>query len=430
MTDARPNSWCLSTRQAFWLLCAAGALRAAWQFENGHFGAGYEMVAVARTLAATGHFANPFQIYPTGPTAIVPPLYPAFLALLIRIFGFSGPFLLVVYGITAAVQGLNAALLPAVSGVLFHDRRPGVWAAVLTLAFPIYDFLPQFETMYFALGLMLFCLLARGAVATGFAAGLLALLNPASVFVTIPWTVYRLRGARTPACSASTHAGALRAYFRFILVAGLIAAAVLLPWTVRNYRLFGTLFFVRNNFGLELHLANNDLADAAFRRNISADRYQLLHPGGSLVEARRLRELGEPEYNRRQLRTALDWISTHHSRFLRLTLTRIRMFWFPDAEGSPMRAIGVALATLLSVAGLWLAARNRQSIALFFASVWLVYPLLYYVNQADLHYRAPILWTTFLSAGYFLATAEPLARRVLHFRSTCADSPLDTAIRH
>jgi len=426
MPDARPNSWCLSTRQTFWLLFLGGALRALWQFQSGHFGPGYEMVAVARTLAATGQFANPFQIYPTGPTAIVPPLYPAFLALLIHIFGFSRLFVLVIYGTTAAVHGLHAALLPPVSKVLFHDRRPGLWAAALMIVFPLYDFLPQFETSSFAVGLLLFCMLDRGAVVTGLAAGLLALLNPASVFVTIPWTLYRLRrGARTHACSAGTLAGA-----RFLLISAATAAVVLLPWTIRNYRQFHSLFFVRNNFGLELRLANNDLAYPTFRRNMSADRYEVLHPGGSLAEARRMSGLGEPEYNRQQLHTAIDWIRNHPRRFLSLTIARVRMFWFPDPEDGPARSAGIVLATLLSAGGLWLMVRRRQPIAFFLAPVWLVFPLLYYVNQADPHYRTPILWMTTLTAGYFLtATVPAISRAMVHFRSTRADSPLAPAIR-
>ena len=194
MPPARPSSWCLSPRQTFWLLCAAGASLAAAHHENGHFGSGYEMVAVARNLAATGQFANPFQIFPTGPTAIVPPLYPAFLAVLVRIYGFTPLFLLIIYAITAIVQGLQIALLPAVSNLLFKDHQPGVWAAVLSLVFPIYDFLPQFETMYFAVALMLFCLAAvrLSPVPLGIFAGLLLLLNPASIFVTVPFVAYRL----------------------------------------------------------------------------------------------------------------------------------------------------------------------------------------------------------------------------------------------
>src|SRR5689334_7619931 len=49
------------------------------------FGHGWEMSAIAKNLAAEGAFANPFEPAITGPTAVVPPLYPAFLAMLIAI---------------------------------------------------------------------------------------------------------------------------------------------------------------------------------------------------------------------------------------------------------------------------------------------------------------------------------------------------------
>src|SRR5580704_3128232 len=58
-----------------------------FRFLGGYgFGQGFEMAAVARSLAEQGTFANPFAPHLTGPTAMVPPLHPLFLALLIRIF--------------------------------------------------------------------------------------------------------------------------------------------------------------------------------------------------------------------------------------------------------------------------------------------------------------------------------------------------------
>src|SRR6266404_456778 len=50
-------------------------------------GDGFEVMAVARNLARDGSFANPFIGGKTGPTAHTPPLYPAYLALLIRLGG-------------------------------------------------------------------------------------------------------------------------------------------------------------------------------------------------------------------------------------------------------------------------------------------------------------------------------------------------------
>ena len=44
------------------------------------FGAGWETVAIARELARTGAFANPFQAGPSGATAVIAPLFPMYLA--------------------------------------------------------------------------------------------------------------------------------------------------------------------------------------------------------------------------------------------------------------------------------------------------------------------------------------------------------------
>ncbi len=157
---------------------------------------------------------------------------------------------------------------------------------------------------------MLFCLAAQrsSALTLGIFAGFLMLLNPALLFVAVPWMAYALWRRHVPS----------RARFA--------AVAVLLPWTLRNYRQFHALFFVRDNMGLELRLANNSLAEPDFRGNIFARLYQQLHAGGSLREAQSMRNLGEEEYNRRQFRAAVLWTRTHPARFLSLTAARIRMF--------------------------------------------------------------------------------------------------------
>ena len=38
----------------------------------------------------------------------------------------------------------------------------------------------------------------------------------------------------------------------------LLCALAITPWLVRNYRVFGQFVFIRDNFGMELHLANNE----------------------------------------------------------------------------------------------------------------------------------------------------------------------------
>ena len=396
-------------------LFVAAVFVTASQLSGVALGAGFETLTVARNLARYGQFANPFGLRQTGSTALVPPLYPAFLALLLRIFGNTAPFALAIDGITIAVHALHAALLPAVSQLFFGDRRPGIWAAVVTIVLPVFLLFPQYEIMYVATGLMLFCLAAnrlvvRGGVAAALAAGaamgLLALLNPASIALTVSWLAYLLWRYRP----VHLH--------RFAWCAVLAAAVTLAPWTWRNYREFHKLFFVRNNLGLELYIANNDLAQASFSLNEANGCHLLMHPGRSDSESRDYQALGEVEYNRRRGAVARAWIRSHPARFAILTAQRIRMYWFPDADISASYARSIAFITLSGILGMLLLARRRQPIAVFLIGASLVYPVLYYFVQSDPRYRTPFLWIPLLAGGYFLTAVTVSARRRLQGRRT------------
>lgn len=382
------------------LFFVAAFIATAFQYPTVRLGNGFETLAIARNLAEHGQFANPFSPRLTGPTAHTAPIYPAFLALLIWTFGNSVFFALAVNGITMAVHSLHAALLPSVSQLFFQDRRPGIWAAAVMIALPVFFLFPQYEIMYVATGLMLFCLATSRltlqdrivpALASGVGIGLLALLNPASIVVAVLWLAYLLWRHRPP------HAA------RFACCTALAVAVTLAPWTWRNYRLFHSLFFVRDNLGLELYVANNDFAEASFALNEANGCHRRMHPGSSDVEVRECQALGETEYYRRRGAAALDWIHRHPGRFASLTAARFRMFWFPDADDSPSYARSIAFVTISAVMGVLLLARRRHPMVVFFVGVLFAYPLLYYFVQSDPRYRTPILWILLLAGGYLLA---------------------------
>ena len=387
------------------LLFAAAFIATAFQYPTVRLGSGFETLAIARNLAENGQFANPFSPRVTGPSAHAAPIYPAFLALLIWIFGNSVAFALAANVITMAVHSLHAALLPSVSRLFFGDCRPGIWAAAVTIVLPVFLLFPQYEIMYVATGLMLFCLATSRlairdgvapALASGMGAGLLALLNPAAITVAVLWLAYLLWRHR-PAHAA-----------RFAGCAALAAAATLAPWTWRNYRDFHRLFFVRDNFGMELYVSNNDCAEASFALNQANGCYSRVHPNSSDAEGRECQALGEAEYYRRRGAAAFEWIRHHPARFGALTAARFRMFWFPDAEDSPWYAHSIAFVTISGVMGMLLLARRRDPVVVFFAGALLTYPLVYYLVQSDPRFRTPILWISLLAGGYFLSD---LARR-------------------
>ncbi len=391
-------------------LFAAGCITTALQFPTVRLGHGYETLAIARYLAGHGEFANPFNPHLTGPSAWAPPLYPAFLALLIRIFGDSAAFALAIDAVAIGVHGLHAALLPSVSHLFFGDRRPGICAGVVMIVLPVFFLFPQYEIMYVGTGLLLFCLwfnrlLLSGGMAAGFGAGLgigsLALLNPASITVSVLWAAYAVWRHR-PA-----H------LLRFVCCGSVAAVITLMPWTLRNYRQFHELFFVRDNMGLELYIANNDLAEGSFALNELNGTHRKLHPGLSETENRACATLGEAEYCRQRGAMALNWIHHHPRRFAVLTATRLRMFWFPNRDGFPYYAYSIAFVTILAVLGMLLLASRREPPVIFFVSASLVFPLLYCIVQSDPRYRTPFRWIPLLAAGYFLANLQRYVPRLV-----------------
>jgi len=370
------------------------------QFPRGAFGSGFESVALARNLAEHGEFANPFR-FPTGPSAHLAPLFPAFLALLIRLCGYSPAFVAVGSACVILAQAMHTALLPAASDMLFADRRPGVCAAMFAIPPGIYPYIPVWESMYCATGVLLFCLFAqrqvrRGSVwglfLTGVAIGLLALLNPVTILVAVPWLGFLLwqaaPGGRTRAC--------------LLAAAGTLLA--LLPWTVRNHQQLHAWFFVRDNLGIELYVSNNDAAQPTIYAN-KTNAILSLHPSYSEREAVALRYLGEVRYNRLCLAVARGWIRSHSERFAALTLARFRLFWFPDPAIGVWQARAVSWITSASALGLILLALRRRPAAVFVAIVLALFPLVYYVVQMDARYRAPILWLSLLLAGYLVVAA-------------------------
>jgi hypothetical protein len=379
------------------LLFAAAFLSMARSFSDGRYGAGYETLNIARTLAETGTFGNPYGILPTGPTAHCAPLYPMFLAMLIKFFGYSGEFVLITNICALAMYALHTAMLPRVSLLLFNRQGPGILAALMTILLPIYLFLPEFENMYDGAGLVCFCLISAafarspgrwGAVGIGAFIGVLALLNTATLAVVVLWLVY-----------LAWQKSAVRLW-RWTVWAAVGTVLVVSPWTVRNCLRFHQFVPIRSNLGVELYVANNDTAQPSFGDNLPT--FWQRHPAGSLEEARAVVQMGEAAYSESRKQQAVAWIRTHPGRFLQLAAARARMFWFAKGSDPRFFAWSMISTTVVSFIGLSLLLFRRQAVAIFLAGTWLIYPSIYYCVQHNVRYREPIMWTTLLAAGYVI----------------------------
>jgi hypothetical protein len=391
--DTRGGRWAVAALLFVFAMVSAVCIRPDYRMLGGG-----EPVAIAENLVREGSFGNPFIVSArTGPTAHLPPLYPAFLALLFWMFpGQPAPVWCMIL-----VHGLHAALLPSVSKLLFGYRAPGLYAAALAIGLPVFALLPIWDAMYTATGLMLFGLFswwvvnrARSPWLAGGAAGLLGaaleLMNPVVLPVLAGWVVL----VAVKKYRALKPSGLFAAAFALALIAGC------LPWVVRDYRCFHRLVFIRDNLGIELYDSNNDCAQHSMELNSLSGCAVNTHPIRSRAEAELLARMGEVDYNRMRLGTALAWIAAHRSRFLELTRGRIVDFWLPPHDWA-IRAI-----TVLSLFGLLAMSRGAPAPSLFFAAVLAVYPLLYYVVESNVRYRYPILWISLLAAGYLLTNIQ------------------------
>jgi len=403
------------------LFFAAGVIGLSLQIRYPAEG-GAEMMTLARNIAAHGTFANPFPTLNTGTTAMNPPLYPLMVAGLIKVLRIPSLVWAATIAGSILANAVTAVLLLRVSCLFFGDVMPGLAASILWLG--VMPASPGWDTSYTVMGLLFFCLLTHSAMdrannigalaAGGVVGGLLFLLNPSSLLISLPWVGYLAWKQKRHFYHSLKYCGIVVAVI-FIFVAG---------WSVRNHLRLGT-FAVRTNLGMTLYASNNDCAESSVARDSWNGCYQAHNPWMSVREAELLRNIGEAQYDRSRIAETKKWVKANPGKFLKLTAARVVEFWFPPAETIPAsvadnthdtwfvtwqsRQNGIAYAvwiiTALSLPGFVCMARNREPVRVFVLLVLALYPLLYYVVVSDIRYRYPVLWLSLLSAGYLVCEA-------------------------
>lgn len=355
---------------------------------------------VAESLVTLGVFGNPYSI-PTGPTAHLSPGFPLLLSLLLGIVG-SGPEGQVMqFLLSIAVVAEAYCLLPSLSDSLGLGRLPGATAGIFAAAFPLHGLTEVWGRDHvFALLFMILLTLYtinswsqsrfdhRTAFKIGIVSGLAILFNPSLLFVIFFLVTF-------PLCF---HYQQRRRLATFVAVIGITIVATLSPWAIRNYYVLGSVVFLRDDFGLELHVSNNDFARANGYDN-RRSAFATYHPLISKKEAEAVAEIGEIAYMRGKLAAAMDWIRNNPRRFLDLTVQRFMLFWFPVTT-RPLQTMLLWLLTLGSIVSLCILCRRVPLAAFVIGGIWVVYPLVYYFLQADIRYRYPIYWTFVLLCSW------------------------------
>ena len=114
---------------------------------NGTFPLHPEAIHLARSLAFHHQFADPFRLLATGPSAYLSPAFPAFLALLIHLFGTGAKALFAFRLAAAAATAGELALLPVLTEMMGLGLGAGVVAWAAGIAPPVLTF-PDWEMSY------------------------------------------------------------------------------------------------------------------------------------------------------------------------------------------------------------------------------------------------------------------------------------------
>ena len=360
-----------------------------------------EMELIAKSLAQTGSFANPYYL-PTGPTAHHAPLYPFLLSLIFRVWGYgtSAAMAMAAMGITFAAA--QYALLPALAVEGGLPVEAGMLAgAIGVIPFRILKEV-RWEASMSGLILVLCTWLAvrwlrtfRMTALTGILFGLAMIAMPTFLPVLLllaGWAAWRgIRRHETHVLRAAA-----------VLLA--CAAVGVSPWVARNYLRFHQFVFVRSNYPLEFSLSNHDgvypLAADNYSIGYPNNFMTLRHPWSNANEARLVQTMGEIAYNHARLAESLQWCERHPAQFLKLTAERFRLFWFPSGEAQRVKGWLMDALTLAGLIGVVLLWKRSGVLAAPIAAILIGFPLPYYFVQIDTRYRYPLDWCLYLGAAY------------------------------
>ena len=368
---------------------------------------GYESLATAESLVDGKGFSNPFAMMETGPSACLPPVYPAFMAIILLCAPNEPSAFFALQWCATLMIALQVCLLPWLA------RRMGLgfYAGIVAAAFWVIARIPNWPVweqnfLGLLISLAAYCMY-KGLTGVftrwqlllcGLLWGVLILACPVAILALSAWLLL-LHFKRTLPTSQ-----------KLILV--LIPLAIVAPWLLRNFEEFHSFVFVRDNLGLEVELADNPCAAYSFDLTRDSGCFAEHHPNENVTEALKVLELGELAYNRQCMSQATAWIRNNPSTFFEMTVKRGISYWFPiaqrvtvlgrrDTELHTLLYDGVvSLTSLLALPGLVLLWRRNRA-ALNVLLIWLLFfPLVYYFVLYNDRYRIPILWAILLPAGY------------------------------
>jgi 4-amino-4-deoxy-L-arabinose transferase-like glycosyltransferase len=362
-------------------------------WENGHITFGREYERIAKSIISGRGFSSPYP-YPTGPTALVGPVYGYLLAGIFKLFG------ALTTASTLAALTLNNLFssLICVPIVLIARRAFGpkiaLWSGWVWVIYPHAIAGSNSWVWDTVLGTLLLTLLVHYTLKLEHVNKYLAWLG-----YGLLWTIAALTNANSLSVLPFFGGWIFFRQWKYgvlrlgpIVAASLIFLAGVTPWIYRSSQLYGRFVAFRGNFGLEVVVGNS--SDTSEPSNWNET------PGSNLAQLQEFVRLGEPAYMAEKQREATQVIKERPLWFAGQSLRRILYTWtniwnFPprwNFEDSGLPAVLVySIFSALAFIGLRWAYLNRreQSIPLLFPLIF--FPMVYYItHQDDGRFRHPI----------------------------------------
>jgi len=384
-----------------------------------HFNFGWETGRVAAHLAAGEGYVSPLPA-PTGPTALVPPVYPLLMVAVFKLFGiYSAPSALVLLTLNCVFSGLTAVLLCELGGLVVNS----VVGALAGWAWAFYPYAEQvntrdiWETSLTTCLIVLLVLLAfrigpktslLGWLGYGALCGFTTLSNTSGSIVSLilwAWLFWRLLRDKAE-------------WFRPLALTAVGFILLLTPWWIRNYAAFGKFVPLRTNFWMEVWTGNcfNGVIPGHGQPSDYFDNFEYhspvfwandrIYPNSESPSAQRKQaadfaRLGEIQYMALKRRETLACMASDPAEFAQLSARRVLFTWtsafylVPDIAAHyplfmPVWIAGYTSLSLLAFFGLYLLFRRDPAAAMPFALLLLLFPGVYYLSHQTLRYRYPI----------------------------------------
>jgi 4-amino-4-deoxy-L-arabinose transferase-like glycosyltransferase len=363
-----------------------------------HFGFGWEMGRVARSVAEGGGFSSPLPS-PTGPTAIVGPVYPLLLALIFKVFGVYTTGSAIAVRVVQSVFSSLTCLFLYLCGRDTVGEATGKLAALIWAVFPLNIFFTVTKvwetslTALLAAALFWYMLPLRHSLsvsrwsATGALLAIAALINTSLVVLVVPFGLSALWRNRTRLLLPAT-------------AAALTCVAVISPWLVRNRLEFGK-FILRSNFPLEFRVGNNEFSPG--------QKLEDMHPAKSPYLNQRWHDIGEVRFMGEERDLNSRFLAADPNLFAFATVNRMVNYWtgawiMPtlDFPNSWPVIIGTSIVSLLGLLGIRRMFYSGNSVAFMYAGCLFIYPLLYYVTTSQPRFYHSITPLLILSGSFWL----------------------------